>query len=96
MTRAKLDKIIAELAACRNRGGVRASELEQLAKDLGRVQSKRGKEPTWVSAVFADLRPLSIPHHGTELNKFTARSIIDLLGMDVDRWEEQLDIFGGK
>jgi len=89
MKRVKLNKIIQRMEACRRRGGIGAAELESLAQELGRVRSKRGKEPTWISERFPDLRPLSIPHHGSrDLNRFTAGSIIDQLELDLERWEE--------
>jgi len=91
MNRNRLRKIKEEIAACRGRGGIKASELEGLAKELGRVLSKRGKEPTWVSEAFPDLRPVSIQRHGSrDLNRFTAGTILDQLEMDVERWAEEI------
>lgn len=75
----------------RRRGGIKSDELESLAQELGRVKSKRGKEPTWVSSQFTDLRPLNIPNHSQDLNKFTARSILDQLELDVEKWQEYLE-----
>jgi hypothetical protein len=82
----KLDKIQRTIESYRARGGIKSSELEDLAKELGRVRSKRGSEPTFISQPFPDLSPLSIPHHGKDLNKFTAKAIIDQLQCDLDRW----------
>jgi hypothetical protein len=88
MNQKKLAKIERELDALRRRGGVKSIELESLAQKLGRVPFKRGSEPTWVSSNFPDkLYPLSIPHHSGDLNKFTARSIIEQLELDIEQWE---------
>jgi len=54
-----------------------------LAKSLRRYRHKRGKEPTWVSEVLTDAPPISIPDHPGDLNKYTARSILDQLELDV-------------
>ena len=92
MNRRKLNKIKQDIDGFRNRGGVKSSKLESLAKRLGRDKSNRGKEPTWVNKQFPDLRPLSIPHHGArDLNKFTARGILDQLEEDFEKWEEVLE-----
>jgi len=77
MNRNKLQKLIQDLSKFRKRGGIKSNELETFAKDLGRKRSPRGSEPTWISISFPDLRPLSIPHHSGDLNKFTAGSILD-------------------
>jgi hypothetical protein len=91
MKRARLNKIRQRMEACRKRGGIGPTELESLAQDLGRVRSKRGKEPTWINEWFPELRPLSIPHHGSrDLNRFTAVGIIDQLELDLERWEQEL------
>ena len=88
----KLNKIKQDIDGFRNRGGVKSSELESLAKRLGRDKSDRGKEPTWVNKQFSCLRPLSIPYHGSrDLNKFTARGILDQLEEDIGKWEELLE-----
>ena len=91
MNHRKLNKIKQDIDGFRTRGGIRSSELESLAKRLGRDKSDRGKEPTWVNKQFPYLRPLSIPHHGSrDLNKFTARGILAQLEEDVEQWEELL------
>ena len=91
MNRKKLDKLEQQIEAIRKKGGIKSSELESLAKELGRVKSKRGKEPTWISEQFNDLRPVSIPRHGSrDLNRYTAGGIIDQLELDVERWEEEM------
>ena len=90
MNRRKLSKIKQYIDSFRNRGGVKSAELESLAKRLGRNESDRGKEPTWINRQFPNLRPLSIPHHSRDLNKITARSILDQLEEDIEKWEEVL------
>ena len=89
----KLYKIKRDLDSIRNRGGAKPSAIESLAIKLGRRKdTKRGKEPTWISEVFTDLPPLSIPHHGkVDLNKYTAGAIADQLENDVEKWEEKLE-----
>ncbi len=86
----KLRKTIELIEEFRRRGGLKSDELESLAMELGRIKSNRGKEPTWVSSQFTNLRPLSIPNHSHDLNKFTARSILDQLELDVEKWKEYL------
>lgn len=91
MNRRKLNKIKQEVDGFRARGGIKSSELESLARRLGRDRSIRGKEPTWVNKQFPYLRPLSIPHHGSrDLNKYTAGGILDQLEEDIEQWEEVL------
>ncbi len=92
MNREKLDKLRKRVEEFRKKGGIGSSELETLARALGRVPSKRGKEPTWVNLTFPDLRPLSIPRHGSkDLNKYTANSILDQLELDIDKFEELIE-----
>jgi hypothetical protein len=89
MDREKLDKIHKRVAELRKKGGIGYSELESLARALGRVRSKRGKHLTWINKAFPDLPPLSIPHHGSkDLNKYTANHILDKLEMDIEKLEE--------
>jgi hypothetical protein len=91
MNPGRLNKIKQDIDGFRTRGGIKSAELESLAKRLGRVKSDRGKEPTWVNKQFPHLRPLSIPHHGSsDLNRFTARGILDQLEEDIEQWEELL------
>ena len=88
MNRRKLDGLWVRIEELRRKGGVKSSEMESFAQALGRKRSKGGKEPTWVSPVFPDLRPVSIPHHSKDLNRFTAGSILDQLEEDLIRHEE--------
>lgn len=92
MTRKRLSRIKRHLGGLRSRvADLRSRELAQAAESLGRRRSKRGKEPTYVSEPFPDLRPLSIPSHPGTLKRFTAASILDQLDEDVIRWEEMLE-----
>jgi hypothetical protein len=86
----KLNRIRDRLNSFRGKGGIRPRKLEALARALGRSRVKRGKEPTWENKEIAGLRPLTIPHHSTELNKYTADSILDQLEGDIERIEEEL------
>jgi hypothetical protein len=87
MTPQKLNQLKRKFEEFRGRGGIRSSELEEFAKALGRTRHRRGKEPTWISESFSDLRPVSIPHHSKDLNKYTAQSILDHLEYDLERLE---------
>lgn len=88
MNREKLDKLRKRIEEFRKKGGIGSSELESLARAFGRVSSKRGKHQTWVNQIFPDLRPLSIPHHGSkDLNRITANNILDQLELDIEKFE---------
>ena len=56
MKRSKLVKIKAQIRSFRGRGGLKARELEELAKSLGRKQHKRGHEPTWINEDYPELK----------------------------------------
>jgi hypothetical protein len=90
MSLAKIRKLRSEIEALRNKGWVKTAELEALARRLGRRRAKRGKEPTWISDELSDRRPVSIPSHPGDVNRFTARSILDQLEGDLDQYEELL------
>jgi hypothetical protein len=81
-------KLRSKIADLREKGGIKPSELESLAKACGRIRHRRGKEPTWINPDIPTLWPLSIPHH-RELNRFTAQSILDQLEGDLDTLEER-------
>lgn len=80
-----------EIDKIRRRGGIRATELEHLAERIGRERHPRGKEPTWVHPSIPQARPSSIPKHPGDLNRFTARAILNQLEEDVDMLESMLD-----
>lgn len=69
----------------------KAKELNTLAKGLGRKQSNRGKESTFVNKEFPSLRPLSIPNHkGRDLPSGTRNSILVQLEEDFIAWDDRL------
>ena len=70
-----------------------ARQLEGLATSLGRKRVRRGKEPTWESMVFPNLRPVSIPRHSF-LSRFTAGNILSQLEEDIFRYKEMPEIGG--
>ncbi len=70
------------------KGGLSSDEVERLAKALGRVKSKRGKHPTYESALFPELMPLAIQHHGVKVPGPTATRILDELELDMQKIEE--------
>lgn len=86
----KVDKLRREIEGLRRKGGVKGRELQKIAKAVGRKLGQRGKEPTWVSEQFPR-RPLSIPGHPGDLNKNTARDILEQLGQDLDEIEQGVD-----
>jgi len=92
MGRSKIRKLRSEIEALRGRGGIKSSELESLARRLGRRRAKRGKEPAWVSEELPESRPVSIPNHPGDLNRYTAGTILDQLEADLDRYEELLQL----
>ncbi len=85
MNKKKLRK---EFNCIRNKKVIKCTEMERLAKKLGRTRINRGKEPTWENLNFKTLRPLSIPHHPGDLNPYTADSILDQLEEDLEKIEE--------
>lgn len=68
--------------------GRRSAEFVTIAKQLGRVRDKRGKEPNYVREEDPALTPpLSIPNHSADMKTGTARSIIEALIDDADEWD---------
>ena len=93
MNRTKLNRIKKKIDAMRLRpGNIRAQELENLAAALGRERSKRGKEPTYISTLLPNSKPISIPNHPGALNKFVAGNILDSLEQDIFNLEEMQDL----
>jgi hypothetical protein len=91
MDRKRLDNLRRERAALR-RSPQKATALQSFAERLGRKRVGRGKEPTYVSDAFPNLRPLSIPgHKGRDLAIGTKNSILNQLDDDLTAWEEWLD-----
>lgn len=92
MNRRKIDKLRAEIEELLERKVLKVHELEALAGRLGRKRHSRGKEPAWVSSVFNDLPPVTIPHHGGgSIKRFTAKGILKLLASDLDRYEREIN-----
>ena len=69
---------------------LRNQELVSLAEALGRTRSKRGNEPTYISRLLPQSKPISIPNHPGSLNKRTADNILDALEQDIFNLEEML------
>jgi len=90
MDKKKVGRLRRKIANIRHAGGIRSTELARLAGQVGRRLHPRGREPTWISELLPGARPLSIPSHG-ELNRFTARSILDQIEEDLDMISEQLE-----
>lgn len=89
MNEKSLKKIKRELEAlARSPQNRNYKDFVSLAKQLGRTEDKRGKEPTFVRLREPALSPpLSIPKHSGDMKIGTARSIIEALLSDVDDWE---------
>ena len=90
MRKKQIARLRQEIERLRRSGGVKSRELQELAKSLGRKRHNRGKEPNWVSEIFDDVFPISIPDHPGDLNKYTARGILSQLENDLDKLEETL------
>ena len=91
MDKQKLSRLRKRIQALRSRlGNIRSRELRSLATALGRKRNNRGKEPTFVSELLPQTRPITIPEHPRALKKGTAGSILDRLEEDIDLLEEQL------
>lgn len=87
MTRKGLGRLRREMERCRQ-AQIKSVELKKIAKGLGRVVANRGKEPTFISTPFPQLRPLSIPSHGgRDLPFGTKRSILNQLEDDLAEWD---------
>ena len=93
MNKRKLKKVERDIRSLRaGSGNVHRRQLVSLAKTLGRQKSDRGKEPTYVSTIFPDMRPVTIPSHPGAMPQFTVESILDQLeGYDVVRWQQVLE-----
>jgi hypothetical protein len=92
MNRKKLAKLRREIAGMRRRlGAIKGRELEDVARTLGRrLDTQRGKEPTWVSDELPHRNPVSIPRHGSrDLRPKTAGNILYQLELDLDELEEK-------
>jgi hypothetical protein len=92
MDEVKLKRLKRKLEGMRQRvANLRSRELIGLAEALGRTRSNRGKEPTYVSSLLPNSKPISIPDHPGSLNKYTAGNILDSLEQDIFNLEELLD-----
>ena len=90
MNRRKLSKLNCDIEAAR-RSQVNASDLERLAKALGRRLGSRGKEPVWEHPEL-DVYPVAIPRHGgRDIALGTKNNILDSLEDDLLGWELRLD-----
>lgn len=100
MTLKKLRRIIRKIEELRRRPrSVRSSELERLAKSLGRERKKKQTgEPMYVakpeSEALVETRAYAIPSHPGNLPIGTALSILNSLEGDVFRWREWLRSHG--
>ena len=65
-------------------------KLENIAESIGRTKKSRGSY-TWVSKLLPDSRPISIPHHGKPVTRFTAEGILDDFERDIFDLEEKLE-----
>jgi hypothetical protein len=92
MDKKKLKKIKTKIDKLRNRiANIRYTELESIAKSLGRRRYNQGKELVYKSDLLPNSRPLSITKHPGSLNKITAGNILDSLDKDVFDLEEKAE-----
>ncbi len=92
MNKKKLKKLVRRVRSLRQASAnLSFSKLSSLAAKFERKRSDRGKEPTFVSTVFSDLRPITIPGHPGAINRFTAEGILDQFDEDVIHWQNYLN-----
>lgn len=91
MNRKRLEKLRGVLERLRRGADIPRKELEGLSSKAGRRRrSQQTGEQRWESERFPDLMPLSIPK-STPVKTYTARSVLDQLEEDLDRWDEILE-----
>ena len=91
MNQNKIARLRRELERLRSTS-VNALVIQRLAKKLGRKRVKRGKEPTWESEAFPNLRPLAIPDHGgKDLSPGVKNSVLNQLEDDLLAWDERIN-----
>ena len=90
MTHKQLIRLQAKIDALREQGSVKPAELESIATSLQRSTSGSGKHPMWKSNALPSRPPLSIPNHSKELNRFTARQILEQLEEDIIQMQRVL------
>ena len=85
----KLKKIRVQLMEMRRSPtSCKPRQFISIAKQLGRVEDGRGKEPNYVRTHPWTSFPLSIPNHSSkDYKRATATNIIDTLLSDIDEWE---------
>lgn len=88
MTLKQIEELEAWVGKLRGQGQVPSSELERLAKAVGRTKEKRGKHPIYVSS---GRPPLSIPHHGRPMKRRTKDSILTTIESDLAIKKEQIE-----
>ena len=87
----KLKRLKRKLSQFRGHpANLKSRDLISLAEALGRSRIKGGDEPTYISEFLPHSRPISIPSHSKNLNKFTAGNILDALEQDIFNFEEEL------
>jgi hypothetical protein len=91
MDKKKIARLRRELDQLRaGKCNLKRSDLVGFARKVGRLpDTSRGKEPTYVS-VLHQRNPLSIPGH-QNINPYTALSILDVLEVDLNKWEDLLE-----
>jgi len=87
----KAGKLRRKLDSLKGKGSFKSSDIEAFARAVGRQQSKRGKEPTWINPSFPSIPPVSIPNHSAGLNKFTAKAILGQLEKDIEALEKKAE-----
>lgn len=92
MDKKKLKKIIEKIRSLRaGSANVHRRELISVAQKMGRKEFNRGKEPTFISTVFPELRPITIPSHPGSMPIGTVKNILIQFEDDVFRWQQEFD-----
>lgn len=73
----------------RRKANVRSRELVSVARSLGWLPSKRGKDPAFEKK---GRLPFTIPAHPGEMSPLTVDSILETLGADLFYEEETGDV----
>lgn len=63
------------------KANVESKELTRVARSVGRLPHKRGKEPTFVKE---GRPPLTIPNHPGAMSPITVDNILDMFEEDLD------------
>lgn len=76
----KIEKLLREVRQLQGQvGNLRSKKVIQLAERCGYKAVTRGKEPPYRNTLWPACAILTIPHHSSGLNRYTAKSILQQL-----------------